>query len=164
MYIKNLVDEDFTNYKYPSMFIGTSKCDGKCFVDLGLPPETCHNYELMKSDSKIYIGINRLIDRYLENDITKAIVFGGLEPFDQFPDIFAFIYGLRRKYNCNDDIVIYTGYEEYEIQSYLDELRDMNFENIIIKFGRFIPNDKPIYDEILGVTLSSSNQYAIEFS
>ena len=34
------------------------------------------------------------------------------------------------------------------------------FTNIIIKFGRYIPNQKPHYDEVLGVNLASDNQYA----
>ena len=43
--------------------------------------------------------------------------------------------------------------------SYVDQ--EMNlYGNIIIKFGRFIPNQPSIYDEILGVTLASNNQYA----
>jgi hypothetical protein len=31
---------------------------------------------------------------------------------------------------------------------------------VIVKFGRFIPNQKSHYDEILGVNLVSPNQYA----
>lgn len=38
------------------------------------------------------------------------------------------------------------------------------YENIIIKFGRFIPNDVEHYDEILGVKLKSNNQYAKRIS
>ena len=39
-----------------------------------------------------------------------------------------------------------------------------SYKNIIIKFGRFIPNDKPHRDTILGVNLASSNQYAKKIS
>ena len=35
------------------------------------------------------------------------------------------------------------------------------FGNVILKIGRYIPNDKSKFDDILGVTLASSNQYAI---
>jgi hypothetical protein len=35
-----------------------------------------------------------------------------------------------------------------------------NFDNIIIKYGRFIPNQEQHYDETLGVNLASNNQYA----
>jgi len=40
----------------------------------------------------------------------------------------------------------------------LDIYRDMN---IIIKFGRFIPDQKSHMDETLGVELASPNQYAL---
>ena len=38
------------------------------------------------------------------------------------------------------------------------------FKNIIIKFGRYIPNQQAHYDDILGVNLASNNQYAIKIS
>ena len=34
------------------------------------------------------------------------------------------------------------------------------YKNIIIKYGRYRPNQKPHYDEVLGVNLISDNQYA----
>jgi hypothetical protein len=34
------------------------------------------------------------------------------------------------------------------------------FDNIIVKFGRFIPDDEKRFDEVLGVELASHNQYA----
>ena len=58
----------------------------------------------------------------------------------------------------SDTIVIYTGYYPSEIGDKLKKL--FKFKNIIIKFGRFIPNDTPRHDNILGVTLASSNQFA----
>ena len=45
-----------------------------------------------------------------------------------------------------------------EILSKIEDL--LKFSNIIIKFGRYIPGQKPHYDEILGVNLASDNQYA----
>ena len=36
----------------------------------------------------------------------------------------------------------------------------LQYPNIIIKYGRFIPDQKSHYDEILGVELASNNQYA----
>ena len=41
-------------------------------------------------------------------------------------------------------------------------MRLSKFANVIIKFGRFIPNQKPHFDEVLGVELASPNQYAVE--
>ena len=39
---------------------------------------------------------------------------------------------------------------------------NMNLKNVIIKYGRFIPNEKSHWDEILQVNLASSNQFAEE--
>jgi hypothetical protein len=38
------------------------------------------------------------------------------------------------------------------------------FKNIIIKFGRFVPNQEKHYDEVLGIELASPNQYARRIS
>lgn len=60
------------------------------------------------------------------------------------------------------DVVIYTGYTQDEVE---DEVKLLSeFENIIIKFGRFRPNQTPHRDEVLGVNLVSDNQYAIKIS
>ena len=50
----------------------------------------------------------------VKNDISKAIVFGGLEPFDSLTDLFHFVKTVREK--TEDDIVIYTGYTEEELK------------------------------------------------
>ena len=74
----------------------------------------------------------------------------------------------RKLYNNRDktenDFVIYTGYtkQECEEKGYLTQLS--NFSNVIIKFGRYIPNSKSHYDEVLGVTLNSDGQYAEKIS
>ena len=103
----------------------------------------------------------------MQNPITKAIVFGGLEPFDSLMDLSVLIEEFR-KYT-DDDIVIYTGYTEKEINSSPIKLGVYKYlkshcANIIIKFGRFVPNQEPHYDEILGVKLASNNQYARRIS
>ena len=38
-----------------------------------------------------------------------------------------------------------------------------NYHNIIIKYGRYIPNDGKHFDRVLGVELVSNNQYAIKY-
>ena len=38
------------------------------------------------------------------------------------------------------------------------------YPNIIIKFGRFKPNQKSHYDDVLGVNLISDNQYGEKIS
>ena len=158
MRVKFIVDEDFVNYKKASMFIGTISCGGKCCIEAHLPLSMCQN-DGWRAENAIEVSDDELIQRYLRNDLTSAIVFGGLEPFEQFEEMLEFINTLRYTYNCNDDVVIYTGYTEKEISQELLALRDI--PNIIVKVGRFIPNSASRYDEILGVTLISDNQYAI---
>lgn len=155
MLIKGIVDEDFVNYKVPSMFISTNTCTFKCDTDCGAP--ICQNSALAKQKS-IDMDIDVVIRRYLSNDITRAIVFGGLEPFDQLADLYDFIFKLRNDYKCQDTVVIYTGYTEDEVAGKLSILYPL--PNIIIKFGRYIPNENQHFDKILGVNLASDNQYA----
>jgi hypothetical protein len=87
-------------------------------------------------------------------------VFGGLEPFDTAEEMFEFIDILRAGYGRNDDVVIYTGYTEEELADNQYHNWIISRRNIIIKYGRFRPNQNPHYDEILGVNLVSDNQYA----
>lgn len=159
MIVKQLIDEDFVNYKKPSMFIGFPNCSWKCEKECG--ERVCQNGTLATSPN-IVVDIEGIVRRYLKNPITSAIVIGGLEPFDDYEQLYAFIHTLREIYKNNDDIVIYTGYYPYEIQNRIEDLKD--YTNIIIKFGRFIPDEETRYDEILGVVLASVNQYAIKIS
>lgn len=159
MWLKGITDEDFVNYKVPSMFIATATCDFKCDHECGR--QVCQNAELANAD-QIHTDDDYLIQRYLKNHITRAIVFGGLEPFDQWNEIFNFIQKLRMQYGCTDPVVIYTGYTEAEIDGQLRFL--MSVPNIIVKFGRFVPDQEPHLDEVLGVNLASGNQYAKQIS
>lgn len=157
MIIKQLVDEDFVNYKKPSMFVGFPKCSFKCDKECGM--QVCQNSTLALSQN-INIDTNRLVERYLSNPITHAIVCGGLEPIDTFDELIEFVSVLRE--NTEDDIVIYTGYYKNEILYNINELS--KFKNIIVKFGRFIPNQEKHFDETLGVYLASNNQYSERIS
>lgn len=149
MKIRGLITEDFVNYKKVSMTIIFPHCDFKCGA------EYCQNSPLAKS--KIYdINIDTTIEKYLNNPITEAVVMQGLEPFDSWSDLLLFIKKFREK--SQDDIVIYTGYNKEEIANKIDVLKQFN--NIIVKFGRFIPKCEKHYDEILEVELVSPNQYA----
>lgn len=154
MIIKGIIDEDFTNYCVPSMFISTAHCSFKCDKECGR--KICQNGSLAKQKG-ISIDVGDLCVRYFMNRITKAIVFGGLEPFDQFDDIMSIIRYIRVSF-CLDDIVIYTGYNKEEIADKIERLKE--FPNIIVKYGRFIPDQEPHYDPVLGVNLASDNQYA----
>lgn len=139
------------------MFIGFSRCTWKCEKECGM--RVCQNSALATAKT-INIDVDRLINAYLNNPITKSIVCGGLEPFDTMNDLEKLVVALRN--NTDDDIVIYTGYKEEEIADEINWLSQ--FPNIIVKFGRFIPNQEQHYDEVLGVKLASDNQYAKKIS
>ena len=125
------------------------KCDKECGINV------CQNSTLAQ-EPNIDISIEKLITRYLNNPITKAIVFQGLEPFDSWDDLYKFCKIFRN--NSQDIIVIYTGYNKEEILIQIQQLSFLG--NIIVKFGRFIPNKPHKFDEVLGVELASDNQYA----
>lgn len=158
--LKGIVTEDFVNYKKPSLFLISSICDWKCCKEANIPITICQNNSLVDKPAKEF-NIESIYALYTNNDITKAIVIGGLEPFMQF-DEFISLIGYFREHNCNDEIVIYTGYNKTEIKDKIELLRQ--FPNIIIKYGRYVPNNSPHYDEILGVNLISDNQYAEKIS
>ena len=153
MKIKGLITEDFVNYKKASMTIIFPYCTFKCGKDY------CQNSSLAKTPI-IEISIDDLVNRYINNPITEAVVMQGLEPFDSWNDLKEFVQKLR-EYN-NDDIVIYTGYNKDEVSKYIKELSV--YPNIIIKFGRYIPNQDGHYDDVSGVYLISNNQYAERIS
>src|SRR5574344_2069383 len=155
MRIKALVDEDFVNYKKPSMFISTCFCNWKCCTELGKDVCMCQNCKAYENEIK-FIDDDAIINRYMKNIITSAIVFGGFEVFYQFDEVYNFIEKFRNY--SNDDVVIYTGYYENEVTDKISKLK--KFKNIIVKFGRFIPDDDGRFDEVLGVHLASKNQYA----
>lgn len=157
MKILGLNDEDFIQYKEPSMFIIMPFCTFKCNKDAG--SVVCQNYKLIDSP-KVDISAKKIVDRYIANPITKAIVLGGLEPFDSFDDVLELVDELRK--HCDHTVVIYTGYRNDEIEDKIKELS--NYENIIVKFGRYIPGHETHYDPVLGIQLRSLNQYRVKIS
>lgn len=155
MKIKGIIFEDFVNYKKPAMTIEFPICKNfKCDKECG--QQVCQNSNLVNTPNSD-VSITGIVKTYMDNDITKAIVFQGLEPFDSKEDLFQLIKVFREY--TNNDIVIYTGYTETELDYEIETLKRL-FKNIIIKFGRFIPNREPHFDSVLGVTLASPNQYA----
>ena len=149
MKLIDIVDYDIINYKKPSMFLIFPYCSFKC------GRAECQNSALAEEQLK-EITMLSLIERYHHFPMSESIVCGGLEPFDSWEDLQALVLSFR--YYYPDDIVIYTGYTEEEIKDKIEWLS--LYENIIIKFGRYIPNQEPHFDELLGVELSSPNQYA----
>ena len=160
MKIKGIIDTDFVNYKIPCMTIEMPICKGfKCDRECGKP--VCQNGSLASAPTNEY-SIDSIIELYESNPIVRAVCFQGLEPFDTFDDLRDFIFEFRNCYSINDDVVIYTGYNKYEIENQLIELKQ--FSNIIVKFGRYIPQQPSVFDELLGVELASPNQYAERIS
>ena len=159
MKLKFIKRDDFVNYKKCSMFLGTSYCDWKCCKELNLPCSICQNNAWSNNPIK-EISNKEIIDMYLSDGLEESIVIGGLEPFLQFEELMSFISTFRK--SSNDDIVIYTGYYKTEVEDKVKLLQ--KFPNIIIKFGRYMPNRKNIFDDTLGVTLASDNQYAEKIS
>lgn len=159
MKLKGIVFNDFVNYKKPCMVLEMPFCDFKCDKECGM--QVCQNGPLAKAETYEYYDYN-IIKAYDEDELSQAIVFQGLEPLDNrsFQELLDFIGKFRN--GRDDDIIIYTGFKEEEIGSKIEILQ--TFENIIIKFGRFIPDQESHFDEVLGVKLASSNQYARRIS
>lgn len=153
LHLLGIIDEDFVNYKVPSMVLEFPTCDFKCNKDAGRI--VCQNMDSVEDDW-IRIDVSSLCNRYIKNPISKAVVCQGFEPMDSFFELYEFIKWLRRR--CDDDVVIYTGYNKDEILDKISMLK--KYSNIIIKYGRYIPDQDPHFDEILGVKLASDNQYA----
>lgn len=157
MKLIGIIDTDTVNYKKISMVLEFPYCSFKCDRECG--KKVCQNSDLASAPI-IDIKIDEIIKMYNNNPMTEAIVCQGLEPMDSIYDLFNFIENFRKE--SQDDIVIYTGYKKEEIPHIVKQL--MNYPNIVIKFGRFIPDDQYHYDDVLGVNLASMNQYAERIS
>lgn len=157
MIIKGLIDEDFVQYKKPSMTILFPSCSFKCEKECG--EKVCQNSTLSVA-KEISIDTMSLVNRYINNSISQAIVCSGLEPFDSWNDLYQLISNFRKV--TDDDIIIYSGYNREEIEDKIKHL--VQFKNIFIKYGRFVPMQKKHYDETLGVYLASDGQYAEKIS
>lgn len=170
MRLKGVVEVDHVNYKKLSMFLSFPDCTFKCEKECGV--ECCQNSPLALAPDH-NLRKEDLIESYLANPLTDAIVLGGMEPFDSDLDLISFVDCVRRQFECKDDIVIYTGYTEDELErGWRDSdgrsnetraeiyQRLKSYPNIIVKFGRFVPDDAPHFDEVLGVKLASRNQHA----
>ena len=159
MRIKDIQDENFQDYKKTSMFIATCKCNWKCCFDAGVDISLCQNSATVKLPT-VNIDDNKIVERYINNPITHAVVIGGLEPFDQFNELVSLISKFREK--TDDDIVIYSGFYKNEVEDKINILS--KYKNIIVKFGRFLPNKERVFDSVLGVYLANEEQHAEKIS
>lgn len=155
MRIKGIIDYDCTNYKLPCLTIEFPHCDFKCDKLNGC--SVCQNSTLAH-EPDIEVSGEYIWQKYQENPLTKAFCFQGLEPFDSHMDLIELIKFIRVDKNCDDPIVIYTGYGQGE--DFVVEWDLQKYPNIIVKWGRFLLGHEPHYDEVLGVNLASNNQYA----
>lgn len=144
-----------------SIALGTT-CSFKCCLELNLPASICQNNNCI-NNPKVITTIKKLIDLYLNQNMIKSLTFNGLEVLDNLRLLLWFIYYFRQQ--SQDNIIIWTGYTEEECKDLIYLIKEkMKWENIIIKFGRYIPNQKFHYDEILGINLVSDNQYSKKIS
>lgn len=155
MKLKGTLDCDFTNYKKPVLTLEFPTCDFKCDKLNGC--SVCQNSSLV-NEPDIEISLEKIWELYEQNPLTKGFCCQGLEPFDSPEDLFAFIAFIRKEKKCEDPIIIYTGYNQQE--GLWNRMALIPFNNIIVKWGRYILNDEPHYDEVLGIKLASNNQYA----
>ena len=79
---------------------------------------------------------------------------------DSFEELLNFLEDFRKV--SDDDFIVFTGYNEDEKIEEIEKLS--KYKNVIIKYGRFRPGDKPHNDPVLGVPLASGNQYAKKIS
>lgn len=155
MKLKGIIDYDCTNYKEPVLTLEFPYCDFKCDKLNGC--QVCQNSSLIKEPT-IEISLKTIWKLYKQNPLTKGFCLQGLEPLDSIDDVLNFIKYIRGNNFCNDPIIIYTGYNKEEVPKFIYQITD--FDNIIIKWGRFIKGQNLHYDRILGVNLASDNQYA----
>lgn len=163
MLLKGLIDEDIVNYRKTSLYLAFPYCNFKC------GKEVCQNLSLATS-TDYEISVEDICQRYINNPLSCAIVCGGLEPFNSGFELLSLVDCLRRTHECEDDIVIYSGYTEEELNNpqnaelYAIFNNLKTYSNVIIKFGRYLPDTECRYDDLLGVTLASYNQYARRIS
>ena len=112
----------------------------------------------LSQEKTLDISMEYIVKIFNDNPLTHAICFQGLEPLDSWDELKDFITLFRSQSTA--PIVIYTGYNKEEIEDKIEWLKEQ--KPMIIKYGRFVLNQQPHYDAVLGVNLASDNQYAEE--
>ncbi len=160
MRVRKLLTERFQDYKLPAMYLASCFCDWKCCPD---NPTVCQNNPVVHMPITD-ISDDEILDAYQKDPITQAIIIAGLEPLLQIHEVCALIRRAVER-RIKTTFVIYTGYDKNEVKfiGFFDALKDTGFSDsvhVIMKYGRYIPDQKPHFDEVLGVELASDNQYA----
>ena len=160
MRVRKLLTERFQDYKVPSMYLAACFCDWKCCPD---KPYVCQNNPVANLPVTD-IPDDEILDTYLSDPITEAIVIAGLEPLLQAREVCNLIRRAAER-AIRTTFVIYTGYTVCEARDigFFDELKATGYGKdvqVIIKYGRYVPDQQPHFDEVLGVDLVSDNQYA----
>jgi len=168
MLLKQIIDENFGDYRECSMLLVTPNCTFKC--------SECHNKHLTKMETKNFPD-KEILKRFFDNPLTSAIVIGGLEPLDRIQDVVWFMYYLNEYVHKNNvekpTVVIYTGYDLEYIDNNLYwtglGCQLVKYNKCIIKYGGFQPeyyddgNLKKVWNNDLGVYLASPNQGTLVF-
>ena len=97
MRVKQVILEDFVNYKKPSLFLGSCFCDWKCCREANIDTSVCQNKSLYDADT-IDLEPYQIYALYTSNPITKAVVIGGLEPMIQINEVIELIDFFRKKW------------------------------------------------------------------
>ena len=160
MIVKLVKQDDFVQYKKPCVVVCFPNCTWKCCTEAGIPTSVCQNQEMCELKD-IDITPEDVYNLYKESLFAESICCSGLEPMLQFDDVLSLLKYFR-EHDCNADFVVYTGYYRNEIEDKVQELA--KYKNVIVKFGRYVPNQARHYDEVLGVWLASDNQYAERIS
>ena len=160
MIVKLVKQDDFVQYKKPCVVVCFPNCTWKCCTEAGIPTSVCQNQE-MCGLKDIDVTPEDVYNLYKESLFAESICCSGLEPMLQFDDVLSLLKYFR-EHDCDADFVIYTGYYRNEIEDKVQELA--KYKNVIVKFGRYVPNQEKHYDEVLGVWLASDNQYAERIS
>ena len=148
--------EVFQDYKRSAVMFSAISCDWKCCKEAGR--DVCQNMKLTKGEI-VVLSFDRAL-KMVKDSITDAVLFAGLEPLLQADELVQFIEYLRQK-GISKPIVIYTGYYPEEINQ--ETLLRLAKCQVVMKFGRYIPDRPSRFDEILGITLASDNQFGVEY-
>lgn len=160
MKLKVILDETYGDFEKAAMLLVAPTCYQKCVG--------CQNLYLTNVRTKTYSD-EYIVNRFLKNQFTEAIIIGGLEPLDDIDDVYSFVLNLlAMTYSANrPTLVIYTGYtltELPELEGW-DEVETAlkMYNKALVKFGRYIPNKPSVWSPELGVYLASNNQGVIDY-